>query len=339
MKKQRIWFLIVILVLGSVHVRTDIRAALEYHTSKVQVLPQSETSNLTVVTTLSIINDWVAEIGKGVFMPTSIVTGTEDPHTYSLKAGEIQLIGDSDLFIRFGLPGIEPWVDDVLDTFPSLNVLTLASEDMMRVDPVTGNTNPHIWMDPNIVKGFIANITEELVTIDPQHQATYEANKVAYLQKLDILLEKITGEYRSQLEGLKVVVHHPAFMYLFDLLGIERKGVIEEHEGSEPSAQHIQDIINIMKEQNISILVTQPQISDDTIIQIARDTGAKLAKLTPLLGVEDVNTYIDMIEYNIYALQHPESVEKGSGITISVIIGVSILAVAAAVILFYRFKK
>lgn len=294
---------------------------------------------ITVVTTLSIIADWTSQIGKNVFTPTSIVSGNEDPHTYSLSAGEIQLIGDSDLFIRFGLPGIEPWVDDILATFPDLNVLTLASTDMMRVDLVTGNTNPHIWMDPNIVKIFISNITDALISIDPTNQETYKTNEANYLQQLDTLLSELNNEYRPQFENLKVVVHHPAFMYLFDLLGIQRMGVIEEHEGSEPSAQHIQEIVHIMKENNVSIIVTQPQISDETVIQIARDTGAKLAKLTPLLGVENVSTYIDMIEYDIYALQHPESIEQGSGTTIALIVGIGAVVIVAAIIVYFRYIR
>jgi len=137
-----------------------------------------------------------------------------------------------------------------------------------------------------------------------------------------------------------VVVHHPSFFYLLDLLEVERVGVIEEKEGSEPSAQHIQEITSLMIEQNIKTIIAQPQIEEELVLQMARDTGASIAKLTPLLGVNGLTTYIAMIEYDIYALQNPEEIESSQSTILALIISGSILvAVVIAVILYLRFRK
>jgi len=303
-----------------------------------QLYAEEPSGTLKVVTTLSIIADWAANVGEGLFTPMSVVTGSEDPHTYSLTSGEIETIGKSDLFIRFGLMGIEPWVQHVLEAFPSLNVLTLASSDLMEIDNVTGEPNPHVWMSPKIVKNFINNITTAIISLDFANKENYEINGDAYLTELDELIVKLEGEYKNEVGGTKVVVYHPAFYYLFKLIDVERIGVIEEHEGSEPSAQHIQDIVDAMLANGVKIIVSQPQIEESVVYQIARDTEAKIAELTPLLN-EVVTTYIGMIEYNIFALQNPKAVPKTNWSSTSLIIGISIFSVSSALVVYLRLRK
>ncbi|NHJ33717.1 MAG: zinc ABC transporter substrate-binding protein, partial [Asgard group archaeon] len=116
--------------------------------------------------------------------------------------------------------------------------------------------------------------------------------------------------------GLKVVVHHPAFMYLFDLLGIERVAAIEEHEGEEPSAEHIAEVVRTIVAENATMIINQPQLEEEEVVEIARDTGILITELTPLLGIIDENgyvtstgslieNYIDMILFNLEALRNP----------------------------------
>jgi ABC-type Zn uptake system ZnuABC Zn-binding protein ZnuA len=208
---------------------------------------------------------------------------------------------------------------------------------MIETDSVTGDPNPHLWMSPILAKTFVQNITDEVILLDFEHQAQYEANRDSYLDELDDLILAIENE--DQFEGLKVVVHHPAFMYLLDLLGVVRVGVIEEHEGSEPSAQHIGEIVDTMIEENVSIIITQPQIEEKMIIQIARDTNAKLAKLTPLLDVNNIDTYIGMIEYNILALANPEEVTAEGWTITAIIVGCCLFAATAAFLIYFRYIK
>ena len=299
----------------------------------------NETSGvISVVTTLSIIADWASQVGDTLFIPVSIVTGSEDPHTYSLTSSEIQMIGNADLFVRLGLPGIEPWVENVLDAFPSLNVLTLASEEIMEIDPVSGYLNAHVWMSPIIAKNFVSNITDSIITLDFANREQYETNRDNYLSDLDDLIFDIEDYWFNRTNGLKVVVQHPSFFYLLNMLGVERVGIIEEHEGSEPSAQHIQEIVNIMIEQNVTTIVTQPQIEEQLVIQIARDTNSKLAKLSPMLRDDVDDSYIQMIIDDINALLSPEDIEDNQWIVISLAIGGGFFVGSILLLVFLRFK-
>ncbi len=270
---------------------------------------------LNIVASISIVADFASQIGEGLFSVPSIVTGTENPHIYEPTPSEIELVASADLFIRFGLEDLEPWVDAVLLANPFVPVLTLVNSSLMRFDPLIEADNPHVWLDPNIAKIFVGNIYDEIASLDPSNNATYLSNRDDYFDELDNLLADISIA-ATEFSGLKVVVHHPAFMYLFDLLGIERVATIEEHEGEEPSAEHIAEVVQAIVAENASIIINQPQLEEEEIIEIARDTGILITELTPLLGIIDENgyvvsngslieSYIDMILFNLEALRNP----------------------------------
>jgi len=320
-------------------VSTSVISATNFEQGEDYSFSEEPTGEIKVVASLSVVADWAAEIGKGLFVPAAVVTGGEDPHTFELLPSAIKMILESDLFIIIGLPGLESWIDLEASEYSSLNVLYLATEDMMEVDPITGNANPHLWMDPNLAKIFTQNITDEVILLDIAHQTEYESNRDNYLAELDDLLVSIQETPFNRTIGLKVVVHHPSFLYLLNILGVERMGVIEEHEGSEPSAKHLEEIVETMITENVSIIITQPQIEEKLIIQIARDTNAELAKLTPLLGINNIYTYIDMIEYDILSLLNPEAVAEKGWVLTAFIIGISFFGVTVIVLGYYRFKK
>ncbi len=308
-------------------------------TEETNNINQAPTGVIKVVTSMSLLADWASEIGGELFSPVSIVSGNEDPHSFDLGSTDYVTIGAADLFLYLGFESVEPWVENALDSVNPANSEAIASEDMIETDPLTGDLNPHIWMSPIIVKSLVDNMTDAIIAVDPSNQAQYELNRDSYLSELDDLILELETTYYDLFNGTKIIVHHPSFLYLLDIIGIVRSGVIEEVEGVEPSAFHVQKIIDKMIEENISLIITQPQIEEDQVIQIARDTKAKLAKLTPLLGIEGAETYIKMILFNMNALQNPEDVPPSNMTTIMIIVGASVLGVTLIAFVYLRFIR
>jgi ABC-type Zn uptake system ZnuABC Zn-binding protein ZnuA len=273
-----------------------------------------------IVASISIVADFATQIGEGLFTVESIVSGTENPHIYEPTPSEIEAVASADLFVMLGLDDLEPWVEAVLLANPSVPVLTLVNPSMMRYDPLIEADNPHVWMDPNVVKEMVEKIYDEVILIDSPNTATYQANKNTYLSELDDLVDLINST-KIDFKDLKVVVHHPSLMYLLDLLNVTRIAAIEEHEGEEPSPEHIAEIIEDIETYNVSIIINQPQLEEEEVVEIARDTGIQIADLTPLLGVPDIDglvqaqgriidNYIKMMEYNLEALKNPHDPPK-----------------------------
>jgi ABC-type Zn uptake system ZnuABC Zn-binding protein ZnuA len=144
---------------------------------------------------------------------------------------------------------------------------------------------------------------------------------------------------------MKVVSNHPAFLYLFELLGIERLAVIQSHEdGTEADPQHIDEIVQIISDETENVtIVTTPQHSSDNAIEIAQATDSMISVLTAIPGeyhnhegklVYDIEAfdYISMIEYCMESLRNPVAAPEsipGFGITlllISTCLGLGIVA-------------
>jgi len=299
---------------------------------------QSSSNSLTIVVSLSIIGDWVENIVAGNINVVSIVTGLENPHTYDPTPSEIAAMVGADIFIRFGNPGLEPWIQSIIDANPNfknktLTLIDYVNGEYMDYDPLIKANNAHVWMSPIKVGDMCRKIYELVAKLDPLNNSTYYNHYLNYKNDLFELLIRI-DKAKQTFRGVKVVVHHPSFIYFFDLLGIERLGSIEEHEGSEPSVTHIAELVQLINDEKAAgtriLLVNQPQLDEEDILGISESTGVDIVLLTPLLGVEidpslqplfgnEIDNYIKMLDYNLYMLEHPiiratatQSTDQGS---------------------------
>ncbi|MHA1194954.1 MAG: metal ABC transporter substrate-binding protein [Promethearchaeota archaeon] len=281
----------------------------------VNLIKTSNTS-LKIVTTLTIIEDVVENIvGKDVPV---IVSGTEDPHSYEPTSSEISALADADVIFRMGVASLEPWWrTDWEDAI----VISLIEPGMLKVDPLLGFKNPHVWMDPNNVKNFTLRVNETLCSLEPiqANRLIFSNNTSNFINILDNLTNEIINA-RKNFIGLKVVVSHPAFFYFFseNLLNITRVAAIEKGEGKEPSAIDIANVIRLMEREDCHLIVTNPQHSLENVYEIARETNSRIALLTPLLNVVvnwngktmSIDTYKGLIEYDLWALAHPIEVPE-----------------------------
>ncbi|MFW9906560.1 MAG: metal ABC transporter substrate-binding protein [Candidatus Thorarchaeota archaeon] len=289
-----------------------------------------EASDLKVVVSLSMIGDWAQNVAGDLFTVTSIVSGLENPHTYDPSPSEVAAVASADLFIQFGLSGLEPWVDSVVQSSPPAKILTLINvsiEEYMEYDPVIGKKNPHVWMSPVNAKDMTLKIYQAFEQLLPESNNTLYSNYLLYQEELENLLNRIDLA-KEALNGTKVVVNHPAFFYFFNLVGLERIGAIEEVEGAEPSAAHIADLTEKMLEEECKLIINQPQLDKEDVEALALDTDSEIAVLSPLLGVvveesikaeygELIDEYIEMFDYNLYKIAHPytPSAENTPGFT------------------------
>lgn len=311
--KIRIYYFFVLLIL-TLTIATD---------PSLSAATEISTNDLSIVVSLSLIEEWTKSVTGDLFDVTTIVTGLENPHTYDPTPSEIATIVGADLFIRFGNPGLEPWVQAILNSNPTLagKTLTLVDynkDEYMDYDPLIEAKNSHVWMSPVKARNMTTKIYNKLVAIDNDNNETFYNNLIKYEGELFNLLERM-DQAKQELRGTKVIVHHPSFIYFFDLLGIERLASIEEHEGSEPSATHIAEITTKIKDElkqgsNV-LLINQPQLEEDDVVSIAEETGINIAVLTPLLGVEveeslqskfgtTIDGYIEMFDYNLFQLKN-----------------------------------
>jgi zinc transport system substrate-binding protein len=101
----------------------------------------------------------------------------------------------------------------------------------------------------------------------------------------------------------KFVSFHPAWAYFAHRYGLEQIGVVEEQPGKEPSAGEIAELVDLIKEEGVKVIFTEPQFNPKAAETIAEETGAEvvLKDLDPVGDPDDPNkdTYIRLIRYNL----------------------------------------
>ena len=70
---------------------------------------RAEETKINVVTTLSVLKDFVEQIGQNRVSVSSLLTGMESEHTYTPKPSDILAIKKAQILVQIGL-GLEVWV-------------------------------------------------------------------------------------------------------------------------------------------------------------------------------------------------------------------------------------
>ncbi|MDF0645617.1 MAG: metal ABC transporter substrate-binding protein [Nitrospira sp.] len=269
---------------------------------------------LNIVVTIPVLKDFVEQVGGPHVSVTSLLKGYENEHTYSPKPSDLIAVRKARLFFQVGI-GLEIWVSPLVKNAggPSLRVVTTSTgigligdahipeDDHAREEPTVGG-NPHVWLDPTNAATMIRHVTEALIQSDPDHADDYRRNQAAYLTRLDRLQTELSGRVKD-LSDRKFVAHHPAWPYLARRFRFDIVGTIQLQSGGEPSARHIQELIQTMKQHKVKVVVSEIQLSQKFPELLAKETGARVVVLTTLPGgLPRTETYLDMLRYNVLQL-------------------------------------
>jgi zinc/manganese transport system substrate-binding protein len=260
---------------------------------------------VNVVTSFSILGDFVKNVGGERVNVTTLVGPDGDVHVYTPAPADAKKIADAKLLVINGL-GLEGWLPRLLQASGSKAPIIVATKNIAPLR-LGSDADPHAWQSVANAKIYVTNIRDALGAADPADAETFRANTQAYLAKLDALdreVREAIGEIPESRR--KVISTHDAFGYFASAYGIEFVAPLGVSTESEASARDIAGIITQIKTAKIPAVFLE-NISDPRLIrQIAAETGARVGgtlysdSLTGEKG--DAPTYIDMVRHNIRAL-------------------------------------
>ena len=214
-------------------------------------------------------------------------------HDYSLSTKDLKTLSSADIFVINGA-GMESFLDDVIDEYSDLKIIE-ASNGISLIEDTDHDVNPHVWVSISKNIEEVSNIAKELSAFDPNHASEYEANADAYIAKL----ENLRTEMHAALDNVNnkdIITFHEAFPYFAEEFNLNIAGVIEVEPDSEPSAKEVENIISIINEKYIKALFTEPQYSSKIADTIAKETGASIYTLDPIVtGDANEDAYDDYI--------------------------------------------
>lgn len=139
--------------------------------------------------------------------------------------------------------------------------------------------DPHIWMDPKLVKVQARNIYDALCRLDPANGKEYSGNLQAFLSDLDRIDQRIASAL-APFKGNNIYVFHPAFGYFADSYGLHQLPI--EIEGKEPGARQLAGIIEKAKKDGVHVIFVQTQFSTKSAETIAKAIGGVVVPINPL---------------------------------------------------------
>ena len=266
---------------------------------------EAKSAKLQVVTSFSILQDLVEELGGDHIEVINLVGRNSDAHTYQPKPSDAVAISKADLIIYNGLE-FEGWILRLLQSEGSNASKLVASTG---VDAITheDEADPHAWQSFKNIRVYIQNISDALIAQLPEKKQELRQLQANYLSALSTLEEKLVTQIAEIPKDRRIVVtSHDAFAYLgreYDIQFLAPHGVNLEVEAT---AADVAAVINQIRAQNVSAIfvenITNPRlvqrISDET--QVAIGGSLYSDALSEVDG--PASTYLNMMSHNLESL-------------------------------------
>lgn len=139
--------------------------------------------------------------------------------------------------------------------------------------------DPHIWLDPILVKIQASTIAKALIAKYPQNKALYEANLAQFQAELDALNAEISSLFEKS-KNKKFIIYHPSLAYFATRYHLVQIPV--EIEGKEPKTKDLQRLVSVAKKENIKTIFVQKGFSQNAAKSLAKELKASVVELNHL---------------------------------------------------------
>lgn len=141
--------------------------------------------------------------------------------------------------------------------------------------------DPHAWLDPEIAKVWLDLMASTLATADPANAAAYTANAATAKARIDAISAEAKAKL-SPVQGAKYVVFHDAYQYFERHFDVPASGAISLSDASKPSPARIAEIQDVVKQDKITCVFTEPQFNPGVVDAVFGGTDVKTGVLDPL---------------------------------------------------------
>lgn len=225
--------------------------------------------------------DFVRNIAGSHLRVLPMVLPGQSPATYMPTPKQMRALAGADLYFRIGVPFENSLISKLQHNTPKLTIIDLRTGIKLihRKSGDAGGPDPHIWLDPSLVRQMAITIREALIRLDPAGADIYRSNCKKFraeLAQLDHRLHRIL----QPLAGQTIYVFHPAYAYFCRAYNLVQKPIAPA--GKTPGARYLARLIDQATHDKVRFIFIQPQFSKNTAQAVAKAIGASLIPLDPL---------------------------------------------------------
>lgn len=266
---------------------------------------ESKNEKIVAVSTITVINDIVKNIGGDKVETYSICGVGVDPHTYHPKPSDPRLISNSDIVFINGF-ALEHWIEEMIKGSGGNKKEVVVTEGLtpMTDEKGYGDPDPHAWFDVKNIITYSDNIATALISIDPENENYYKANLQEYKQKLDSLDSWIKEQIKIIPESKRVLItSHDAFRYFGRAYGLEVKGLQGISTEAKIRTEDLKNLIDYVKLKDLRSVFIETSVNPKLLEQISSETNAKIGGtlFSDSIGNEGTpeGTYIGAVKHNV----------------------------------------
>jgi len=127
-------------------------------------------------------------------------------------------------------------------------------------------------------------VSLKLSSLYPAHAGRFQSNAQDQINRLEALDDALKQQLAG-LESMKFMVFHDAYNYLTSPFDLKFEGAISVNPSASPSAKHLKQLRDRLKENNVNCVFAEPQYSQKLLHTLVEGTKTKIAKLDPI-GVD-----------------------------------------------------
>jgi zinc transport system substrate-binding protein len=259
-------------------------------------------SRLNIVVSFYPIFEFVKQVGRDRVAVTNLIPVGVEPHDFEPTIQQIQNAESADIVFFNGLGFESSWInkinnDNLVDTSLEANITK------------TDNTiNPHIWLDPILVKNQVRNIENALIKLDPANKEYYQNNAINFSRSLDSLDAFIKSTLQT-CDKKDFIAFHDAFSYFAKRYGLKQHSIQGVSPEGEVLPQRILEMVDLAKSLGINIVYSEELVNPQFAEVIAQEIpNGRVLILSPIEGINSEEqaagiSYLDKMRENIANLK------------------------------------
>jgi zinc transport system substrate-binding protein len=278
-------------------------------------IPPGGDGKLRIVASIFPLADVARQIGGDRVTVTTLLPPGSSPHGFEPLPQQVEALAGADLLLVVGL-GMDPWAGRAAKAtgkaIPSLGLAEAVGrephehhhepESHAADEHHHEGGDPHLWLDPFLVKEYTTALVAKLTELDAEHADGYRARAKAFAGKLHAL----DRDYRQTLAPAKAkafVTFHPAFTHLAERYGLQQMALTGSH-ADEGGPQQLERVVAFVKQHKLKVIFAEPQFPAEKLDWLGEQTGARVGRLDPLgrPGIKGYDGYLAMMRSNLAEL-------------------------------------
>jgi manganese/zinc/iron transport system substrate-binding protein len=244
---------------------------------------------------------------------TALMGPGVDPHSYRQTRSDIAALVRADIVLWHGLRLEAQLVDLMQDLSRRQNVVAVAEaiskDKLLSWAGYAGHHDPHVWMDPMLWLGAVAEVEAALTRQMPARAEELAANAAAYRSEIEALDAYARQALSTIPDHARVLVTaHDAFSYFGRAYGFEVQGIQGISTAREAGLARIGALVDLLVGRNIKAVFVESSVPDRAMRALVEGAAAQGHQVviggelfSDAIGVDGSyeGTYPGMIDHNI----------------------------------------